>query len=445
MTDTPTPNPPSPTPPGGLLGRLVGVGGAGCRIVEQIASAGELPGTDCVAVNTDLEALRRCPIPQQIQIGSRLTRGLGAGGDPEAGQAAAEESLDPLRALGRGAHIVVVATGLGGGTGTGASPVLAQAAREAGGLVLALATLPFNCEGRRRQRQARAGLELLKAAADAVICLPHQHTLKILDEHTSLLDTFRFTNELLAQGVRGIWRMLSRPGIIQVDFADLAAVLRGRHAESALACVEARGEHRTREVLDKLLASPLLGEGRALAEADSALVSLAAGPGLTVAEIDRLMGQLERHCEQAQIVLGAQIDEALEDQLALTVIATRHEQLAPPARLRGATASDAAQDLSHPSGPTPPPETEAFQTSSGPRAPSRFVAPPPELTGEQQEALLAQQTSPKTGRPSRSTLRQGLLPLEVKSRGRFDKSEPTIYRGEDLDVPTYIRRGIPLN
>src|SRR2546429_531057 len=144
-------------------------------------------------------------------------------------------------------ELILKVFGVGGGTGTGASPVLARGAKEAGALVLAIATLPFECEGARRQRQAQTGLEELKGAADAVLCLPNERVLKLIDENTSLIEMFKITNDLLAQGLRGIWRLLTRAGIINVDFADLCAVLRGQHAESSFACAEARGAHRARE------------------------------------------------------------------------------------------------------------------------------------------------------------------------------------------------------
>jgi cell division protein FtsZ len=242
--------------------KVFGVGGAGCNAVEHIAhqraAQSELADVQLNAVNTDLQSLLDLSVECVMPLGATRTRGLGTGGDPELGRAAAEEDAEQLRKLCAGAEVVVIVTGLGGGTGTGASPVLARVAKEAGALVLAMATLPFECEGARRQRQAQAGLEQLKDAADAVVCLPNQRMLKLIDENTSLIETFKITNDLLAQGLRSIWRLLTRTGIINVDFADLCAVVRGQHAESAFACAEGRGEHRAREVVEKLLASPLL-------------------------------------------------------------------------------------------------------------------------------------------------------------------------------------------
>src|SRR5437763_8034376 len=305
--------------------KVFGVGGAGCNAVEQIAQR-EFVGVEFVAVNTDVQALLDLSVGRVVPLGATLTRGLGAGGDPEVGRAAAEEDAEQLCQLCADAKVVVIVTGLGGGTGTGASPVLARLAKEAGALVLAIATLPFECEGARRQSQARAGLEELKATADAVLCLPNQRVLKLIEDNTSLVETFKITNDLLAQGLRGIWRLLTRAGIINVDFADLCAVVRGQHAESAFGCAEARGEHRAREVVEKLLASPLLETGAVLNEAESVLVSIVAGSDLTMAEVNRVMSQINRACENAHIIMGAAIEAELGDRLSVTVIVARQPE-----------------------------------------------------------------------------------------------------------------------
>src|SRR5256885_4838774 len=315
--------------------KVFGVGGAGCNAVEHFAHS-EFAGVEFAAVNTDVQALLDLSVGCVVPLGATLTRGLGAGGDPEVGRAAAEEDAEKLCQLCAGAEVVVIVTGLGGGTGTGASPVLARAAKEAGALVLAIATLPFECEGARRRSQAQAGLEELKETADAVLCLPNQRVIKLINENTSLIETFKITNDLLAQGLRGIWRLLTRAGIINVDFADLCAVVRGQHAESAFACAEARGEHRAREVVEKLLASPLLEGGAVLNEAESVLVSIVAGSDLTMAEVNRIVSQLNRACENAHIIMGAALEADFGDRLSVTVIATRR---APPEMVPGRAAA----------------------------------------------------------------------------------------------------------
>lgn len=419
--------------------KVFGVGGAGGNAIEHIAQneAGEM---SFAAIHTNARVLAHSSTAEKMLLGLKLTRGLGTGGDPDLGKAAAEEDAAKLKALCDGADLVFIVAGLGGGTGTGAAPVLARVAKESGALALALVTLPYEFEGVRRQRQAFAGLQQLKAAADGVICLPHQKVVKLIDDNTSLIETFKITHELLAQGIHGIWQMLTRRGLINVDFADLCSVLRGRHAESAFAAAQAQGEGRAREVVEKLLASPLLDGGQVLAEADAVLVSLVGGPDLTMAEVNRVMEQINRHAENAHLIVGAAIAEEFQGRLGVTLVASRRSR-------QGKAASEKNEVGEMDSGPeTIEIENQFFSTVPTPRPVSRFVAPPPDLTPEQTRHLLVQQgRSSRRNGSSPSLWRQTQLPLEIVSKGRFEKSEPTIHEGEDLDVPTYIRRGVPLN
>ena len=243
-----------------------------------------------------------------------------------------------------------------------------------------------------------------------------------------MVDGFKISNGLVAEGLRGIWRLLTQPGLVNVDFADLCSVTRGRHAASLFATAEAAGEKRVEQVMEKLLAHPLLDGGQALNESDSLLVSIVGGPDLMMGEIDKLMEPLNRQCENAHIIFGAVIDESFAGRLSVTLIASRQpEEPAPASR--------------H----LPPDNVESLQfldTADRDRPASRFVAPPPELSDEKKEQLIRGQTGRSRKKLSRL---QKELPLEIVFKGRFEKSEPTIRRGEDLDVPTYIRRGVPLN
>ncbi len=439
---TEIPPPPAGTPP--VIPsqfRVFGIGGAGTHMADHLWQRG-LSEAGFAVLNTDVDALQRSLVPQRIQLGARRTRGLGAGGDPESGREAAEEATDGLAELCSGARLVFLMCGLGGGTGTGAAPVLARAARNAGALVLAVVTLPFDCEGPRRARQAQQGLAALREAADVVLCLPNQRILQILDEHTSLVETFRFTDELLAQAVHGLWRLVNQPGLIPVDFADLSRVVQGRHAQSCFAHAEATGETRAREAAERLLQSPLLGKGALLHDAQSVLVSVVAGPDLTLAEVHRIAETVRRECEGAEFVLGGAVDPALGDRLSLTLIGTHRCPTAePPAEVAPSAAVASARPTASLAAEV---ETDFFgRKPPTPRPPSKFVAPPPELTLEQRRRILARQG--KRGARSRSRPEQTLLQLEIVSRGRFEKSEPTIFRGEDLDVPTFVRRGVVLN
>ena len=310
------------TPRKNLSVKVFGVGGAGINVMELMLKDG-LPGVGFVAVNTDAQSLAASSASEKVHLETQLLRGLGTGGDPDRGRALAEEQLPKLKSLCEGADVVFILAGLGGGAGTGISPVLARAAKEAGALVLGFVTTPFECEGGRRQRLAQHGLAELKSAADGVICLPNQKVFKMIDENTSVLETFKITNDFLAAGVRGVWRLLMHKGLIEIHFADLAALMRDRHAESAFAVAEAMGPTRSREVMDKLLAHPMLDGGQMLGESEAVLVSLMGGPDLTMAEVNRVMEQVNRQCEHAQVIMGAAIDEAFNERLAVTLIAAR--------------------------------------------------------------------------------------------------------------------------
>jgi cell division protein FtsZ len=406
--------------------KVFGVGGAGCNAVGFAAQAG-FEAVEFMAMNTDAQALEACPAPVKFVLGASRARGLGAGGDPELGRAAAQEDIEKINAFCAGADIVFVLAGLGGGTGTGAGPVVARVARDGGALVLALVTLPFEFEGNRRQLQAQAGLQQLKSAADAVICLPNQRLFKLLDEKTSVLEAFNFSNGLLTEGLRGVWRLLTQTGLINVDFADLCSVTRGRHAASSFATAEAGGEKRAEQVIAKLLAHPLLDGGQVLTGADSALVSIVGGPEMTMSEIHKLMEPINRQAENANIIFGATIDPAFSGRLSVTLIASNHPVEEAPA---GASAAGQAAPL------------QFLDPAASEHPPSRFVVPPAAISPEKREQLL----KGPAGRSRKKTSRlQKELPLEIVFKGRFEKSEPTIRHGEDLDVPTYIRRGVPLN
>jgi cell division protein FtsZ len=431
----------SQTPAGLLPGiklKIFGVGGAGINMLEQIAQSCPLQAV-LAAVNTDGRSLLSSTASEKICLEPKMMRGLGTGGDPERGRSAAEQNLSELKSACAGVDVVLIVSGLGGGAGTGISPVLAQAARESGALVLAFATLPFDCEGNRRQQQADDGLQELKGVADGVICLPNQKLFQLIDENTSVLDTFRLSNELIAEGVTSVSRLITSKGLIEIHFNDLCAFLRDRRGENYFATAEASGATRSREAIDKLLAHPMLDGGAALSGADAVLVSLTAGTDLTMAEINRVMEHINAKCAMAQVIMGATVDPLFQDRLSVTIVASRRTE---PASVKSMIA-----EAEQPDGAA---NEQMFDTqlhrAQTPRPQSRFVPPPPTLTAEKMEQLASRQGGGTVrARKAAAKLRQTQLPLEIISKGRFDKSEPTIHKGEDLDVPTYIRRGIALN
>ncbi len=431
MENQTSPQPPPATPGAGLTMKFFGVGHAGLQVLDKLITAG-VPAAACVAVDSDAQALANSSATEKILLESPPTL-LRASDNSMDLAAVVEKRADQLKALYNGAGVVFIIAGLGGCVGTSVSPVLVRLAKETGALVLAFVLRPFECEGTRRQQLAAQGLEQLQETADGVICLPNQRVLKIVDENTSVLDTFKTGNELLAEGIRGIWLLLAHKGLIEIHLAELCALLRGRHTESAFAVAEAMGATRSREITDRLLAHPMLEQGKALADSGAVLVSILGGPDLTMVEVSRIMQEINGHCEHAQVIMGAAIDEGFRERLNVTLIATSVQRARGPEPSRSAPESLDAQLLN--------------RGAEEPRVASRFVPPAPSLSPEAVEQMLAQQKAAagSRGRRSHTRLRQGQLPLEIVSKGRFDKSEPTIHKGEDLDVPTYIRRGVVLN
>ena len=418
-----------------LTVRIIGVGGAGTSALEYMSRTplGELPLT---AVHTHARVLEHRRAGTRMLVGVNRTHGLGTGGDPELARIMGEAEASRFEELCAGTDLVFLLAGMGGGTGTGLTPVLAAAAKKAGALVLAIVTMPFEFEGIRRNRQAQVGIQSLRMAADAVICVPNDGITSLLNARATVVEAFNFTNELLTQGVAGIWRMLTRPGLINVDFAYLYSVLRGRQVESLLAAAEASGENRARELVAKLLENPWLNGGKALSEADEILVSLTGGADLAIAEINQVMELLTPHIGNARLTLGTALDDSQPGQISLTLIAARNtrapvaseNELAVEAPVRSSTVKPAGEF-----------DTSFFGTNETPRPPARFVAPAPASTPQRTQELMEKQ--PK----GRGKWKQELLALEIVSRGRFEKSEPTVHYGADLDVPTYIRRGVPMN
>jgi cell division protein FtsZ len=400
--------------------KIIGVGGAGVILADAMNS-GEFSGAGFAVVDTDAQSLAASSATVKIHLETKRMRGMGTGGDPERGRALAEEQFPVLKSACEGADVVFIVAGLGGGAGSGISPVLARAAREAGAIVFAFVTLPFAAEFGRREQQARQGLQDLKTVADGVICLPNQKATKLMDDSTPILETFRITGGLLIEGVRGIWQLLMRPGLIQIHFEDLCALVRDQHSESAFAFVEAAGPARSREIVEKLIAHPLLDEGRALRNADAILVSVTGGLEITMADVGRVMEQIGRHCDRAQVLMGAAIDADMNNKLSVTLIAAKNA--APKVEKSAAEEIEGANALSLRR------NMDGSSTSG--------------LTLEQRAHLPVRHHT--RGRREKTKLLQTQLPLAIVSKGRFDKSEPTIHKGEDLDIPTYIRKGVQLN
>ncbi|MEI6341269.1 MAG: cell division protein FtsZ [Verrucomicrobiota bacterium] len=450
----PGPNPGAPTAPevAGSPGsdatpmpmqefRVVAVGRAGIHAVERLCGAGALPGVDVIACHTSASALAQSAAPFKVPLKSAGSRGLGAGGDPLLGQASAEGSKEALGLMLAGARVVFVLTGLGAGTGTGAAHVVARCARDAGALVLGVATMPFDCEGRLRGGHARRGLELLKGAADAVVTVRNQHVLETLDERAPAAEVFDAANRLLVEGVCGLWGLLTRPGLIRLDFASLERLLRGRHTESVFATAEGSGERRASEAAERLLAHPFVARDAVLGTADAVVLSAVTGPDVPFTDIERAFSLVQRHCDQAQVVVGTSIDPGMTGRLSITLVASIGGS-APLPEASGAEASAVGAPKESPTRDVGIGMELSEPTSSMGRASGSLVPPAPVLTVDQRQKALDRSGK---GSSRRRRVVQSMFDFDVVSRGRFEKTEATILDGQDYDVPTFLRRRISLN
>ena len=299
--------------------RVVGVGGAGLNALHRMMDAG-IPQVDFVAVNTDVQALAVSDAPVKLHIGEGVTHGLGSGADPEIGRRAAEEAADELRATLRGSDMVFVTAGEGGGTGTGAAPVVARIARELGALTVGIVTTPFRFEGTRRRTSAEHGVEELRAACDTVIVIPNDRLLEVLDRSTSMIDAFKIADDVLRQGVQGICDLITTPGLINLDFADVRTVM--QDAGSALMGIGyATGPTRAREAAERALGSPLIDTQ--IVGARGILLSIAGGDDLSLVEVhDAAEVVRQTATDETNIIFGATVDSRLTGQVWVTVIAT---------------------------------------------------------------------------------------------------------------------------
>ncbi len=324
--------------------KVVGIGGGGVNAVNRMIEVG-LKGVEFIAINTDAQALLMSDADVKLDIGRELTRGLGAGANPEVGRKAAEDHIEEIEEVLQGADMVFVTAGEGGGTGTGGAPVIAKVARSLGALTIGVVTRPFGFEGRRRQVQADQGVEDLRAEVDTLIVIPNDRLLSLADREISVIDAFRQADHVLLQGVSGITDLITTPGLINLDFADVKSVMHS--AGSALMGIgSARGEDRAMQAAEKAISSPLLEAG--IDGAHGVLLSVSGGSDLGLFEINeaaRLVSDAAH--PEANIIFGAVIDDTLGDEVRVTVIAAGFEGGEPPVRKVAAPvqASDATGDI----------------------------------------------------------------------------------------------------
>ncbi|NOT35486.1 MAG: cell division protein FtsZ [Candidatus Eisenbacteria bacterium] len=330
--------------------KVVGVGGAGGNAVNRMIGAG-LRGVEFITANTDVQALNQALAPTRIQIGINSTRGLGSGGDPSQGRRSAEEDEQAITDALVGADMVFITAGMGGGTGTGAAPVAARIAKQSGALTVAVVTKPFGFEGRRRMRQAEEGLAELRAEVDTLIVIPNERLLAVVDKTMSLTDAFSVCDEVLLKATKGISDLVTVPGLVNLDFADVKAVMSNR-GNALMGTGRASGPNRAVEAAQAAVSSPLL-EDVSISGAEGVLVNITGGRDLTLHEVNEAANVVVQAAgEEANVIFGAVIDPNLDGELVITVVATGFGHVEPRLKLIDRTGTAAAaptdDDLQNP-------------------------------------------------------------------------------------------------
>ena len=392
--------------------KVVGVGGGGSNAVNRMVASG-LDGVEFIVANTDLQSLRLNPAPNKLQIGAKLTKGLGAGADPNVGRSAALEDTEKLIEALDGADMVFVTTGLGGGTGTGAAPVIASLATELGALTIAVVTKPFRFEGKKRLKQAETGLLALRDSVDTVITIPNERLLSVIDRSTSMLDAFTTADDVLRQAIQGISDLILVPGLINLDFADVKTIMSGMGV-AMMGTAMAEGSSRAMDAAHRAISSPLL-EDASVNGARGVIINVTGGPDMSLMEVNEALTVIQEAAhEDANIIFGAVVDPSLSGRVKITVIATGFDHALSN---RSAPATAPTQT---------PVDLQSYATHLGARPPQ----------------------APAAEAPSRLTIARR-APLELPfGPGRMvaaaggDSQSPSDDHdvNHELDVPAFLRR-----
>lgn len=506
---------------------VVGIGGSGSNVLDRIALEG-MPGAELICLASDIRVLNNSMATQKVQLGAKLTQGLGAGGDPELGLEAAQASEVPIRDMFKGKSMIFICTGLGGGTGSGAAPYVAKLAREAGAFVVVFATLPFSFEGRRRQKQATIALGELRQQANALITFENDRMGELVVPKKGIQEAFQLADRVIGQSVRAVTSLVTQPGIIRIGMDDLMTALRNTDSRCLFGYGQAKGENRALDALGAALKSPLLDRGQLLAKASNVLVHVCGGQNMSLFEIQTLMGELNKHVgEDAHLLFGAAVDPKLGDHLSVTVLTSLSREggvAVQPARVPAETLPRPLETplitpLRPPVQPAaaevvPPPQPPDMESASEadepvyeepklriipkpPAAPVEEIyeeeepaarpaaktaaAPAPAMEEDEDEELEEEEFAPPPARkfairdvlnmratdkpqtpaapirnvaphnppPAAAPARPSALTKEQQTfderlvggnRGRFEKVEPTVEEGTDLDVPTFLRK-----
>jgi cell division protein FtsZ len=392
--------------------RIVGVGGGGSNAINRMIAEG-ITGVDYVVVNTDNQSLLLSDAPVRVRIGDKLTRGLGAGGNPERGEKAASETLDELYQVLQGSDMVFITAGMGGGTGTGAAPIVAKAARELGALTIGVVTRPFLFEGSKRANAAEQGIEQLRECVDTLIVIPNDRLLELTDKRMSLTESFRMADDVLRQGIQGISELITTPGLINLDFADVRTIM-SEGGAALMAVGSASGENRAKIAAEESVSSQLLEV--TIDGARGILFNITGGPNMTLFEVNQAAAIIrERAHPDANMIFGAVIDEEMGDFIRITVIATGFET----SPMRRQLLSSAVR--------SEPTRKSAPANSSMPEQPKR-EAKTPEL-----EPAQVQASSGPNGSPKREK-------AEASTAGNNAGEMPPRFSPNNLDIPAFLRR-----
>lgn len=398
--------------------KLVGVGGAGSNAVDRLKME-NLERLQLAVINTDYQALASSPVQDKVLIGMSVTRGLGAGGDPDLGRLAAEADREKITTVVKDCDLVFLIAGMGGGTGSGALPAVAEIAAESGALVIAFVTLPFSFEGGRRLKQAEEGLLALRKVCDAVIPLPNDILLQEGADDTSVLDSFARADEWIGRGVKSIWAMLFKTGLINLDFATLRQMFQQRGGKTLFGLGEGTGENAVADAIASLKLCPLLHTPEFSRKADRLLVNIIGGTDLTLPKVNELMTSItDQFGRESHIIMGAVIDEGMQNRVEVCVLGT----------------SDMGGRSVPPRRPIPARHKPAVSLGEG-------TAPAVPVVAVKQTEL---GTTPATQTTAAKAAQDEFGFGEVESRGHFEKTDRNLFDGQDLDVPTYLRKGIKI-
>ncbi len=422
--------------------RIIGIGNAGVHLADQLTMAGKL-AAEVIAMNTDSQSLASSIASRKIPLGPKSTRGLGAGGDPELGLEAAEESLEDIRLAMEGSDIIFLVAGLGGGTASGAIALVAETAKETGATLFAIVTTPFAFEGRRRAAQAAEALAELSRHATAIIHFKNDRMSELASPKAGIEETFSTSDALLTACVASITGLLRGGGPLPLSLSDILAATKGGTAGALFGRGESSSDNRAHEALERALKSPLLDRGRLLGDSHAVLAHISGPPSLSFAEVSAIMQELSRHtADDAQLFFGVSAHGDSSTPVTVTLLGN----------YAGENAAEPSAPVARPRPepiPEPQPEIEAEQPEPPPLIPEepQVAAAPLEEESVVVKAPIRpvrEAAKPPGPKPIPPKVKQETLQFEPVARGRFEKSEPTIVEGEDLDVPTFLRmRGKP--